>query len=327
VQIFQPEQMKLYLKVLLFGAFNFLVFSSKSQVPYLKQYSVSEGLLTNEIYQVYQDYQGYIWLATSTGVCKFDGKHFIPVDNPKEFRNASIHEIREDSKKQLWFVSLTGNLFYGKSSKVVPFVYNPAIQDKLYTNKGHIRNSFIPLSDSSVVISLKERGAIIVRRNGIVTFKYPNQKSGVIVDFSKNSPFISFQYNRSRLVFNVEVVDSKNASLLFDLKISPTHLYAAKLRNGNKVFSLDKIVYVVGKGWFKKYEMDDAVTGIYEDKDSRLWISVNGHGVSCYSDENLTSSLVYRILEKETVTSVLQDKEGSFWFSTINSGVLFTPSL
>ncbi len=319
--------MKLYLKVLLFWGFYLLSFTSLSQIPYLKQYTVSDGLLTNEIYQVFQDSQGYIWLATGTGVCKFNGKHFISVDKPKEFRNSSIHEIKEDGNKQLWFVSLTGNLFYRKSSKVLPFVYNAAIQDKQYTNKGHIRNSFTPLSDSSVVISLKEKGAIIVRGNGVVDFKYPNQTSEVILDFSKKTPFFSFESGRSGLKPNVKVLDSKCAPLVFDLKISPTHLYAAKLRNGCKVFSLDRIVYVVGKGGLKTYEMTDAVTGIFEDKDSRIWISVNGHGVHCYSNENFSSSLLFKILEKETVTSVLEDREGSFWFSTINSGIFFTPSL
>jgi hypothetical protein len=316
--------MKLFFRVLLFGTLNLLIFSATSQVPYLKQYTVSDGLLTNEIFQVYQDSQGCVWFATAYGVCKFDGKHFIQIDNPKEFRNSSILEIKEDRKKQLWFVSLKGNLYHFKSSKIVPFVYNSRIQDKLYTNKGHIRDSFVPLSDSSVMISFKERGAVIVRSNGIVNFKYPNQKSVVLFDFSKMKPFISFQFVSTG---SIEVRDSKKTSFIFNSKIFPTHLYAAKLKNGNKVFSLDRIVYVFGNGWYKKYEMDDAITGIYQDRDSHIWLSINGHGAYCYPNEDFSNPSSFKILEKEIVTSILQDKEGSYWFSTLNSGVFFTPSL
>lgn len=313
-----------FLGVIFLIALNVLCIHAIAQVPYLKQYTVSEGLLTNEIFQVYQDSHGLIWFATAYGACKFDGKHFVQIDNPKEFRNSSITEIKEDRKKQLWFVSLSGKLYRCKSSKVVPFAYNSEIQDKLYTNKGHIRDSFFPSSDSSVVISFKERGAIVVRGNSIISFKYPNQRSKVLFDFTENKPFISFKDEGS---YYVEVRDLKSTPLIFKLQIMPTHLYAARLKNGSKVISLDRIVYVIGNGWYKKYEMDDAVTSIFEDGNSRLWLAVNGHGVSCYQNENFSNAPLFKILEKEVVTSILQDREGSYWFSTLNSGVYFTPSL
>ena len=88
-------------------------------------------------------------------------------------------------------------------------MYNSEIQDKLNTNKGHIKNSFLPFSDSSAVISFKERGAVIVGRNGIVSYKYPNQRNLVLVDYSKGNPFISFHYQNSITESNVEVLDSK----------------------------------------------------------------------------------------------------------------------
>jgi len=316
-----------FLGVLLYLTFSLLSLSVEAQIPFLRQYTVSEGLPTNEVFYVYQDYKGCVWLATAYGVCWFDGRHFFSAENPKEFRNSSILEIKEDHKKQLWFVSLKGNLYYQKSDRVIPFVYNSEIQDKLNTNKGHIKNSFLPFSDSSAVISFKERGAVIVGRNGIVSYKYPNQRNLVLVDYSKGNPFISFHYQNSITESNVAVLDSKKPPLVVRLGLAPTHLYAIRLKNGNKVFSLDRIVYVVGDGWVKKYEMENAVTGIYEDRDSHIWLSVNGHGAYCYSKENFTEKPLLRILEKEVVTSILQDRENSFWFSTLNSGVFFAPSL
>jgi ligand-binding sensor domain-containing protein len=319
--------MEYFFRVLLFGILNLLSLSATTQVPYLKQYTVSDGLLTNEIFQVYQDSRGYMWFATAYGACKFDGKHFIQIDNPKEFRNSSITEIKEDRKKQLWFVSLKGRLYYSKSSKIIPYVYNTQIQDRLYTNKGHIRDSFIPFSDSSVVISFKERGAVVVRKNGIVNYKYPNQKSVVLFDFSEREPFVSFQNKRLGEIVHVEVRDPGKPSLIINTNVVPTHIYAARLKNGNKVFSLDRVVYVVGNGWHKKFEMADAVTGIYQDRDSHIWLSINGHGAYCYLAENFNCIPSIKILEKEVITSILQDREGSYWFSTLNSGVYFTPSL
>jgi len=38
-----------------------------------KNYSVSSGLPSSEVYMIYQDTKGYIWFCTDAGVCKFDG--------------------------------------------------------------------------------------------------------------------------------------------------------------------------------------------------------------------------------------------------------------
>lgn len=327
---FQPFfHMVKYIRGILTGFLSLLCFVAVAQIPYLRQYTVSDGLLTNEVYQVYQDSRGYIWLATSCGVSKFDGRHFIHIDNPKGFRNTSILEIKEDARRQLWFVALNGKIFSYRSSTVVPFVYNSQVLDQLNTNKGHIKKSFIPLSDSSLIISYKERGSFTVPKNGVVSYRYPNQQSEVVFDFTRREPFISFQYLRTSGTITVEVRDVRpqDTRLIRNLKIAPTHLYAAKLRNGSKVFSIDRNLFVVSKGVVKRFEMTDAVTDIFEDKESHVWIAINGHGAYCYANEDFSRPPLLKILEKEVITSILQDREGSYWFSTLNSGVFFTPSL
>lgn len=38
-----------------------------------RQLSTSDGLSTNDIQQVYQDKEGYIWMATRNGLAKYNG--------------------------------------------------------------------------------------------------------------------------------------------------------------------------------------------------------------------------------------------------------------
>lgn len=46
-----------FLGVLLYLTFSLLSLSVEAQIPFLRQYTVSEGLPTNEVFYVYQDYK------------------------------------------------------------------------------------------------------------------------------------------------------------------------------------------------------------------------------------------------------------------------------
>ena len=39
-----------------------------------KRLTVADGLVSNYIVDIIQDKQGYIWMASESGLCKFDGK-------------------------------------------------------------------------------------------------------------------------------------------------------------------------------------------------------------------------------------------------------------
>lgn len=48
-----------------------------SQSPYtFKRLTMADGMVSNYIVDMIQDKQGYIWMASESGLCKFDGKDF-----------------------------------------------------------------------------------------------------------------------------------------------------------------------------------------------------------------------------------------------------------
>lgn len=50
---------------------------SFSQSPYIfKRLTMADGMVSNYIVDIIQDKQGYIWMASESGLCKFDGKDF-----------------------------------------------------------------------------------------------------------------------------------------------------------------------------------------------------------------------------------------------------------
>lgn len=295
-----------------------------AQKPYLKQYTVEDGLLTNETYQVFQDNEGYIWIATSIGVNRFNGATFQTIEDKNDFRSQFINEVTLDGKGQIWFVTLSSKLYHKeKNGMIIPFAYNKMLSEKINTNKGSIKFSFKPISDSSVMISLKEKGAFLIERNGIVTSLY-SSNSALVFDFTQLKPFISF--NSKKGIGNyIDVITSKR-TVKIPMEVYPTHMYACKISDDEFLASTDNLLYIIRYGKVQRYKLNDAITGLYKDRRGNIWVSINGHGVSRYCSSDFSKKPNFQILAGETVTSVLQDKEGSFWFSTSNSGIFFAPS-
>ena len=67
-------------------------------------YSIPEGMCDNFAYTMNQDQRGFLWIGTSMGLCRFDGKIF-----DQEFEGDSIpissiaHASLMDSRERLWF--------------------------------------------------------------------------------------------------------------------------------------------------------------------------------------------------------------------------------
>lgn len=56
---------------------------SFSQSPYIfKRLTMADGMVSNYIVDIIQDKQGYIWMASESGLCKFDGKDFTIYEIP-----------------------------------------------------------------------------------------------------------------------------------------------------------------------------------------------------------------------------------------------------
>lgn len=70
-------------------------------------YSVKDGLSHNNVYSIFQDNSGYLWLGTQDGLNKFDGHKFttyrsIP-NNPNSLSTNNFGKIFQDSSGIYWF--------------------------------------------------------------------------------------------------------------------------------------------------------------------------------------------------------------------------------
>jgi len=97
-------------------------------------YSTVEGLPDNRVYDLLEDRQGQLWIATAAGVCRFDGQTFHTFTSAHGLPSEFIQGLSEDRQGQLWVATdagvcrFTGQLFQRVLSKQVGSTFK-VVQD------------------------------------------------------------------------------------------------------------------------------------------------------------------------------------------------------
>jgi ligand-binding sensor domain-containing protein len=77
-----------------------------------------KGLSTEETEEVYQDKEGYIWIATRNGLCRYDGyevkTYKSDVYSPELFVSNYVNTVAEDNKHNLWIGTSNGLVVFDK---------------------------------------------------------------------------------------------------------------------------------------------------------------------------------------------------------------------
>src|SRR5437773_9182343 len=76
-------------------------------------WQAQQGLPQGGILQIFQTREGYLWLATQTGLVRFDGVRFQQVEDiiPGAPANLWIRAVSEDQRGNLWLGSNESGLF------------------------------------------------------------------------------------------------------------------------------------------------------------------------------------------------------------------------
>lgn len=101
---------------LLIATFLFQV-SILAQIPGFTQFNNNNGLPSNTIYDINQDENGLIWIATDYGVSRFDGLTFKNFTIADGLPDNEILYLFKDSKFRIWLIGFNGKLGYLQNNK------------------------------------------------------------------------------------------------------------------------------------------------------------------------------------------------------------------
>jgi len=293
----------------------------KAQSPAYRQFTDEDGLPSMTVYGIKQDKDGFLWIATTKGICRFDGKEFKKYFIP-DMKGQDFPYIFMDETGTPWFYNLAGEVFY---------VQDDTVRRANVTRPGDdcIIHSFFATA-SNIYISW-------YKRNHIISFRYSRSTP---LNYEKyDSSYIYLGYFRSNLIgvkyypereielfdFNAEKLFSKHE---YDLK--KTYNYAIGI-NEIKEISSDSFVILTSfiaaiynsKGMpLKLLELRKIVPSliIYISIIDKYNLFIKTRD-STFTFNLLTSKLSSFSLSNFNINTIFIDSYGRKWISTSNSGL------
>lgn len=334
---------------------SLLLLATKSMAqPYtLRHLGVEDGLSNNYVWNIAQDKQGCIWVATECGLNRFDGSSFTNYkSNNSQLNNDALNVLLYDeSENTLWI----GGKFGGIS----------ALDCSTYQFKNYGTQDGVQVSNIVFLSHAADNGIWITpHKEGIVHYNKQTRKFTSLLDIGikniKQSNRCTFDDGEGHLYIGhaqggmsiVNLKDKTFRTLLNDP-------YNSRSLPGNSVYAICKDrsgnIWVgtnLGLGLFNsktdeftvfRHEpgnphslIADHIYDIKEMNDGTLWIASDIGGISILDLHDITFKnpkdvQFYHItadnnkngVSSGNIRSLLQDSFGNIWIGNYSSGVDF----
>ncbi|MDF1546690.1 MAG: histidine kinase [Bacteroidales bacterium] len=298
-----------------------------------QHFTTADGLPSSEVYHVFQDSKGYIWFATDNGVSRYNGYEFENFDVNDGLPENAISEIYEDFEKRIWFIGITAKLAYWQKGKIIEYKYNNQLSNLLFENPVSLKNGFYVDSIDNIYISVKGSGVISISSEGNAV-RIGKDETTEISQFiyaikpSINIPgIINYEDNRFENVRYIKKNETKKIRLSLQNHIYPQHLFTCFISDSTFIFCANNYMHIIESINVKRsYRVGNSIVWLKKTKEKEIWICPVNEGALCYGIENDKIVLKNQLLKGKTVTSVMWDQAGSYWFSTLDEGVFYLES-
>lgn len=317
--------------------FFLLLFSTSlfSQAYQFKSYNIDNGISQPYVYTVNQDKNGYLWIGTGEGLCKFDGISFRSFYSTDGIAENFITTSYKDNNRNLWFGFNQGSItvYDGKNFKSINtsgFAKSP-VTSITSDDKGNIW------------CATQNDGIFRISRIFEVTvYKIEFDRENIYsIAFIKSNEMLVGTANGLK-VYEMNGQDQKPKLLTSIAEIPETQIRTVVRKNNSTSFWIGTddaglfLLTPISNDKFKAVSVAEkmgiklpGIQAIYEDPQSNLWIATFGNGVFklFYSG----SSMLYRDflhlnadngLGNNYIRSLFADHEGNVWAGTYGSGIV-----
>lgn len=313
--------------------------TSFAQTPAYKHYDVSNGLPTNEVYEINQDSKGFLWIGCDAGLVRYDGSRFKLLSNKKN-RGPAISGLREDKTGRIWGINFSGQVFFTSGDSLQ--LFEP--WEKNY-NKGF----------ADVAIDENNRLIVSNFQNRIYSYDLNhNNAEKILVNDNFTKVFVYTAYDGT-LLFTL--LDS---GLIKRATASGTATVPKLLENGkpSAIITLNNFVFYNSFAKkqtlaFQRFNLGNKEPNLFYYKENALHLhpvssllqKLGAYPSSCFDDDdgNLFVGtfnellwfkkandghwiLFNHLLQGNAISFISKDKEGSIWISTLKNGIYKIPN-
>ena len=330
MQKFHPDQPfyclnTLCIKLSLFLAFILVLsLEVRSQELIYENFDVDDGLPSSEVYDVYQDKEGYIWFATDKGISRYNGYEFENFDTSDGLTGNVVLRFYPQENGQIWCYSFhTQSLFYfnEKFDGFKPYKYNKTLHE-YFSTKSVVKSVRLDKEGNLHIGGPEINGELIISQDGKVeelhatnTFHTDSirKKDIILKPTSDSSTPISYFFT-----FDT-TLDKSN--LFWEKHITPRILVRWLIKNEVALFmnAFDiKLKIKNGEELILKSERPPLGIEVIDENHFFAGYQLGGAKII-----NQKGAVLSEYLKDESVSSFLIDHEGGYWFTTLSTGVYY----
>ncbi|MFN0013909.1 MAG: two-component regulator propeller domain-containing protein, partial [Saprospiraceae bacterium] len=326
---------------------------SPAQVTRFKRMTSAQGLPSDIVNSLLQDREGFLWVGTADGLCRYDGYTFkiyrYDPDDPNSLPTNVVETLYEDRSGTLW-IGLAGGLarFDKKTEHFTSYTYRP--NDSTSINGGAIADMYEDPKGRFWVVAWNGGLQEMDREHGTFHCLFPQPEAEFYNNMLFASPILPdsncadcfffalgvagkwrlYSFNGSDKTFTPCQSDGlPPRSYIWDIIPDDNGTAWYVTSSGLRLFDTkaQKFVPCVGLPDSFMTMCSKALFSAYKDAREHFWVGTYGDGlyefdqkknlVGHYKHEpNIPSSLL-----GNAVRAILRDRSGIVWAGSLNLGL------
>lgn len=294
-----------------------------------------------ECYNVIQDREGYIWISTESGLCRYNGTALKVYNKSNGLPEKGCYVLTQDRTGQIWLVTTNNRILRVEGDSLVetafskPFVdLQRAKIDFTYALE-FLGDSVLLLHGNKRITRVRTRAAqcdtltgpsdgqtmyyFEYRGNDYEHLKTPLYNTAAGKTLINKTGHIGVLIRNGNRTLQLRLPYSENATPDWRVLTATDQL-------GNSYLSVHNYIICVKPDLqYTLMKMPQITCALRVDAENSLWIGSYKNGLYYYPDPGDTSFCI-RSLAGYSVAGICEDHEGGVWCTTLENGVFYSQS-
>ncbi|MBN2214462.1 MAG: SpoIIE family protein phosphatase [Bacteroidales bacterium] len=298
-----------------------------------KKLGIQQGICHPFVYTINQDRNGFIWIGTGEGLCKFDGFNFYSDNGIDILKKDVVNISYKEEDGDLWFGFQNGAICYYDGKKF-------ALVETLESVKSTI-TGFSEDEQGRMLVSTMNNGILVIENlaekkrllsqpdNKLITaltlkddLLFTGTQNGLeIYRYQSGDPEIQMYIRIEELNFiKIQVIKPDTDRNEFWIGTEDEGIYLLSLKK-DQTYRLNKIGVDKNLGNLN-------VQSVFKDAGNNVWIGTLRDGVYKFQIPDTAGKINDFVnydknngLTSNSIKNVFEDREGNIWIATYGDGL------